>query len=93
MCVVEWRARLADTLVDNVLANAAEAVDVAWTVVEGMRKARQDYGAAGTVHLFMAAPAGVAMMIGQLLNTFKMVQTYEYVQGTYQPAALLTPST
>ena len=77
----------------NVLANAAEAVDVAWTVVEGMRKARQDYGAAGTVHLFMAAPAGVAMMIGQLLNTFKMVQTYEYVQGTYQPAALLTPST
>ena len=93
VCVVEWRARLADTLVDNVLANAAEAVDMAWTVVEGMRKARQDYGAAGTVHLFMAAPAGVAMMIGQLLNTFKMVQTYEYVQGTYQPAALLTPST
>ena len=40
---------------------------------------RREYGNIGTVHLFMAAPAGLAMLIGQLLNTFGAVQTYEHV--------------
>jgi hypothetical protein len=44
-----------------------------------MRTARREYGNIGTVHLFMAAPAGLAMLIGQLLNTFGAVQTYEHV--------------
>jgi hypothetical protein len=40
---------------------------------------RREYGNIGTVHLFMAAPAGRAMLVGQLLNTFGAVQTYEHV--------------
>jgi CBASS immunity sensor of nucleotide second messenger signals len=79
------------------LLNAAgEAADVAYVVQDGMRKARRDYGAIGTVHLFMAVPAGLAVLIGQLLNTFGSVQTYEHVatdgSGEYKPAALLHPN-
>jgi len=33
-----------------------------------MRTARREYGNIGNAHLFMAAPAGLAMLIGQLLN-------------------------
>lgn len=59
--------------------------------------ARRRYGNLGTVHLFVAAPAGLAMLIGQVLNTFGAIQTYEHVSndgsGHYAPAALLNPCT
>jgi hypothetical protein len=77
------------------LSSPGEAADVAYVVQEGMRAARRDYGDIGTVHLFMAVPAGLAVLIGQLLNTFGSVQTYEHVtvdgSGQYRPAALLRP--
>ena len=73
-----------------------EATDVALTVQDGMRAARREYGNIGTAHLFMATPAGLAMLIGQLLNTFGSIQTYEHVtidgSGQYKPAALLRPN-
>jgi hypothetical protein len=73
-----------------------EATHVALAVQDGMRNARREYGNIGTVHLFMAAPAGLAMLIGQLLNTFGSVQTYEHVtvdgSGHYKLAALLRPN-
>jgi hypothetical protein len=60
-----------------------------------MRTARREYGSIGTVHLFMAAPAGTAVLVGQLLNTLGAVQTYEHLSidgsGCYKPAALLRP--
>jgi hypothetical protein len=75
--------------------SADQAADIALTVQDGMRTARRDYGNIGTVHLFMAAPAGLAVLVGQLLNTFGAVQTYEHVvldgSGHYSPAALLHP--
>ena len=78
------------------LAAPGEASDVAMVTHEGLRRARRDYGDVGTVHLFQAIPAGVAMLIGQLLNTFGRVQTYEHVtvdgSGVYRPAALLRPN-
>jgi hypothetical protein len=44
----------------------------------------------------MAVPVGLAMLIGQLLNTFGRVQTYEHIPtdavGIYRPAALLLPA-
>jgi len=50
----------------------------------------------GTIHLFLAVPAGLAVMIGQTLNTFGPIQTYEHVGtdavGVYKPAALLASS-
>lgn len=74
---------------------AGEAVDVAHLTIDAIRSARTTYHTLGTIHLFLAVPAGLAMMIGQLLNTFGPIQTYEHVPGTtppYQRAALLAPS-
>jgi hypothetical protein len=81
----------------HIIRTPGEATDVALVVQDGIRTARREYGNIGTVHLFMAVPAGLAMLIGQLLNTFGSVQTYEHVtvdgSGLYKPAALLLPGT
>lgn len=73
-----------------------QAVDVAQLVVEGLHQARTEFRKLGCVHLFLAVPVGLAMMIGQLLNTFGPVQTYEHIPdesvGHFEPAALLHPS-
>jgi hypothetical protein len=78
------------------IESPGEALDIATTVQEAMRSLRREYGRVNTVHLFAAVPAGLAMLIGQLLNTFPAVQTYEYVpdggKEVYRPAALLRPS-
>lgn len=78
------------------ISSPGQAADIAYVVQDGMRTARREYGNVGTVHLFMAAPAGLAVLIGQLLNTFGAVQTYEHLttdgSGSYMPAALLRPS-
>ena len=79
----------------HVTPSPTQATDIALTVQEGIRKVRFDYGNIGTVHLFMAAPAGLAVLVGQLLNTLGAVQTYEHVSndgsGSYKVAALLRP--
>lgn len=71
-----------------------EARDLACLAIDALKAAWTKYGTRGTVHLFLAVPAGVAFMIGQQLNTFATVQTYEHVPGAmpYQAAALLQPS-
>lgn len=78
------------------LATPGEAADVVRVVVEALRAARHGLQPRGTLHLFLAVPAGLAMMIGQMLNTFGPVQTYEHIAtdaiGRYQPAARLRPS-
>jgi hypothetical protein len=78
----------------HVLENAGQARDVAEVVIDGIRSARNRYGRVGCVHLFMSVPVGLAMMIGQLLNTLGLVQTYEYIamDGQYSPALLLYPA-
>jgi hypothetical protein len=75
--------------------SAGQALDVAHMAVDALRAARTEYQTDGTVHLFLAVPVGLAMMIGQLLNTFGAVQTYEHIPSEaipYKPAALLFPS-
>lgn len=78
------------------LDSPGQAKDVALLVRDTLRSARDRYGDVGTVHLFIAGPAGLAFLIGQLLNTFGAVQTYEHVQADgserYEAAALLHPS-
>jgi len=79
----------------HLIRSPGEATDIALAVQDGMRTARREYGSIGTVHLFMAAPAGIAVLVGQLLNTLGAVQTYEHLSidgsGCYKPAALLRP--
>lgn len=78
------------------LATPGQARDVVRVVIEALRHARGVAQPRGTVHLFLAVPAGLAVMIGQMLNTFGPVQTYEHIPrdavGVYEPAALLKPS-
>jgi SMODS-associated and fused to various effectors sensor domain len=78
------------------ITTPGQAVDVAHTVIEAIRAARRDFRPIMSIHLFAAVPLGVAMMVGQLLNTFGPVQTYEHIPvdgtGIYKPAALLKPS-
>lgn len=77
------------------LETPGQALDVARLVVETLKKARDDLQPRGCIHLFMSVPAGVAMLIGQLLNTVGPVQTYEHLAtnavGVYRPAATLMP--
>lgn len=75
------------------LLEAGDAVDLARKVAAGIRRARREYSDVRRTHLFLAGPAGLAMLIGQLLNTVGPVQTYEQVEsdlsGRYLPSALL----
>lgn len=77
------------------LETSGQAHDVAALVVEGLRRARDEFQARGTVHLFLAVPVGLAFLIGQSLNTAGPVQTYEHLPsdavGRYYPAVLLHP--
>lgn len=78
------------------LATPGMAADVAYLVAEELRRVRPEVRRVKCVHLFMAVPAGLAMMIGQLLNTFGQVQTYEHITegglNCYRRAALLQPA-
>jgi SMODS-associated and fused to various effectors sensor domain len=78
------------------LENAGQAADLADLIQREVRKAVGEYPEIVCVHLFMAVPAGLAMMIGQLLNNVNAVQTYEMVSTDsgkrHRPAALLHPA-
>jgi hypothetical protein len=80
----------------HLISSSGQAADIAFVVQEGMRTARREHGNVGMVHLFMAVPAGLALLIGQVLNTFGAIQTYEHIttdgSGSYVPAALLRPN-
>ena len=78
-------------------ASPGEALELARDVVRAIRSTRSRYGTIGEVHLFIAGPAGLAFLIGQLLNTLGVVVTYEHTSvsgtGNYTRAAVLEPST
>ncbi len=73
-----------------------EATDLAHEIIAAIRTARSRYGRIGDLHLFIAGPAGLAFLLGQLLNTLGTVHTYEHVTdhgiGHYHPAVAFQPS-
>jgi hypothetical protein len=72
------------------LSTAGQATDVAGIVAEGIRQVRREKGRLTSIHLFMAVPVGLAMLIGQSLNTLGTIRTYEYaaVNGKYEAEAV-----
>lgn len=79
----------------RLVLDAGQARDLACRAVDAIRAAAGELSARGTVHLFLAVPAGVAFMIGQQLNTLGRVRTYEHdpsAPAPYLPAATLAPS-
>ncbi len=74
---------------------AGQATDIAHLAVNALGDARSELKVRGAVHLFLAVPAGLAFMIGQLLNTLGEVQTYEHdarQSPPYVKAVFLHPS-
>ena len=82
-----------DSPLGVVLNTPGQATDLARKTVTAVRKIRTEYRITGRIHLFAAVPAGLAMLVGQLLNTMGPVQTYEHIPtdatGKYMAAALL----
>ena len=63
-------------------------------MIASIKSARSTWREIQCTHLFLAVPAGVALMIGQLANTLGPLQTYEHLPvdavGRYRPAVRLT---
>lgn len=73
---------------------SADAERLARAIVARAREARTTYGATGVLHLFIAGPVGLAVLIARLLNTFGKIHTYEFIGdvggGSYALAAVLS---
>lgn len=77
------------------ITSPGQAAGLVRMVRDAVRRARRDYGATGAVHLFMAVPVGVAVLLGQLLNTLGAVHTYDFHAGEpspYTAAVQIEPS-
>jgi hypothetical protein len=61
---------------------------MAWTRA-ARERVREEVNAAeaGRVHVFLQCPGGVALMLGHQWNVIPPTTIYEYVTGTYTPAA------
>lgn len=70
-----------------------QAAGLAWLIVRAIRDARTERGPYASVHLFLAAPAGLAVLVGSALGTLPEVVTYEYdtAAGRYRVAARVQP--
>ncbi|SRR5579871_3295755 len=78
-----------------VLNDPSKVKGLVQLVSQAIRTARTGYSADGAVHIFAAIPLGVAVLLGQKLNTLATVQTYDFVADAsqpYTPAVLLNPS-
>jgi len=74
---------------------AAGAAQLASEVALAIREARSEYIGIKEIHLFLAAPVGLAVMLGQLLNALGPITVYEHVDddavGWYRPEVRLLP--
>ncbi len=65
-------------------------------IAAAVRRARVDYIGIKEIHLFLAAPAGIAVLLGQLLNAVGPITLYEHVDadtvGYYRPEVRLPGS-
>jgi hypothetical protein len=68
---------------------AGAACRLAHEIAEAVRGAKTTHEGVREVHLFLACPVGLAMMIGQLLNAVGPMTVYEHVDddavGHYVP--------
>ena len=76
------------------IAEDGQEADLARLIAGAIRETRDELRTIKRTHLFIAGPAGLAILVGQLLNAVGPVQTYEHEQsdgvGSYRAAALLT---
>lgn len=58
-----------------------EALDIAHSIIEAIRDAREKLMPRGSLHLFMAVPVGLAFLLGQLSNTLGPIWIYEHEES------------
>lgn len=70
---------------------AAEAASLVRLIIDEVRTFRREVGGLTGIHLFMAAPAGIAFLLGTVLATLPPITTYEFdtVAGRYVRAVRL----
>lgn len=75
------------------LSTAGHATDLAQRLTVQIHETRRQWRDIRRIHLFLAGPAGLAMLLGQLANGLGPIQTYEHLPddaiGRYEPAALV----
>lgn len=64
------------------ISTPEEARDIAMVVRQEVVSACNKFSEIRCAHLFLAVPVGLAMMIGQVMNPFPTIQTYEYRNTT-----------
>ncbi len=67
------------------IQSSGEAAEFAWRVREGIHEVRAEYPGITDIHLFTKVPAGLAFMIGQLLNPFGKVHLYDHLTEEDRP--------
>jgi hypothetical protein len=75
---------------------AGQAVAATREIVALLQRSRALYSAYGTVHVMIAGPVGLAVLLAQKLNTFSEVATYDFIttrRPPYAPAAMLRERT
>lgn len=76
--------------------SASGAVDLANQVADAVRRARIEFQGIKTIHLFLACPVGLALMIAQLMNAIGPITVYEHVDedavGHYRPEVQIPAS-
>ncbi len=77
------------------LETPGQAADAAFRLIDSIGDARRRWRDIRRIHLFIAGPAGFAILVGQLLNGLGPVQTYEHIPsdgiGQFRRAVLLHP--
>lgn len=72
------------------------ARQLATELADAIRRARETYIGVKDVHLFLAGPVGLAIMVGQLLNAVGPITIYEHLDdsavGVYRPELRLPPA-
>lgn len=82
-----WRATVTVTppsgrdLMDTPLV-PEEAVSLVLAIVTELRRTRDSVHHVGSIHAFMAAPAGVAALLGTRIATLPLMVTYEFITAT-----------
>lgn len=78
------------------IASSGQAADIATKTNAAIRIARDKYGPCKAIHLFTAMPAGLAVLLGRMLNAVGPVQLYQHIPsdtvGRYVPVARLNAS-
>lgn len=76
------------------IISPGQAAALAERIIGEVRRARLEYPAE-SLHLVAAIPVGLAVLLGQKLNTLGPIQTYEHWEtdsvGRYRPELLLRP--